>query len=155
MVLNSKSWYSLDMIKIIAGGKKSASWCQEACFEYEKRLRKPYDISWQIMDEEKLGRYLADWPFSAREFVICLDERGKNISSDEYSDLLEKAFLNSRDVVLLIGGAYGFDDATREKADFVWSFSKLVFPHMLARLMAVEQTYRAMQIARGGAYHHE
>ena len=143
------------MIKIIAGGKKHVSWCKEACFEYEKRLRKPFDISWQIMEEEKLNHYLTNWPFSAREFVICLDERGENISSDEYSSLLENAFVNGKEVVILIGGAYGFDDKVREKADFVWSFSKLVFPHMLARLMAVEQTYRAMQIARGGSYHHE
>jgi len=143
------------MIKIIAGGKKNVDWCAEACTEYEKRLRKPYDITWQVMDEEKLRHFLADWPFEASDFVICLDERGKNISSDEYSRLLEKAFVDGKEVIILIGGAYGFDDQTREKADFVWSFSKLVFPHMLARLMAVEQTYRAMQIARGGAYHHE
>ncbi|MBR3335667.1 MAG: 23S rRNA (pseudouridine(1915)-N(3))-methyltransferase RlmH, partial [Bacillus sp. (in: Bacteria)] len=142
------------MIKIIAGGKKNVDWCAEACTEYEKRLRKPYDITWQVMDEEKLRHFLADWPFEASDFVICLDERGENISSDEYSRLLEKAFVDGKEVIILIGGAYGFDDQTREKADFVWSFSKLVFPHMLARLMAVEQTYRAMQIARGGAYHH-
>ncbi|MBR3236381.1 23S rRNA (pseudouridine(1915)-N(3))-methyltransferase RlmH [Candidatus Saccharibacteria bacterium] len=143
------------MIKIVAGGKKNVPWCEEACSEYKKRLRKPYEITWQLMDEEKLGHFLADWPFSARDFVICLDERGQNISSDEYSRLLERAFVSGKNVIILIGGAYGFDPSVREKADFVWSFSKLVFPHMLARLMAVEQTYRAMQIARGGAYHHE
>ena len=101
------------MIKIIAGGKRSVSWCKEACFEYEKRLRKPYEISWQIMEEDKLQKYLASWPFSAREYVICLDERGKNISSGEYSNLLEKAFFNGKEVVILIGGAYGFDESVR------------------------------------------
>jgi 23S rRNA (pseudouridine1915-N3)-methyltransferase len=49
----------------------------------------------------------------------------------------------------------GFDDAIRTKSDFVWSFSKLVFPHMIARLIVVEQVYRAQEIARGGKYHHE
>ena len=148
-------WYNFGMIKIIAGGKKSTAWCAEACAEYEKRLRKPFDITWQLMDEEKLMRFLADWPFSHREDVICCDERGENISSDEYSKRLEKVFLDSREVVILIGGAYGFSEEVRKRADFVWSFSRLVFPHMIARLLVTEQTYRAQEIARGGKYHHE
>lgn len=142
------------MIRIICGGKKSVAWCQEACEEYEKRLRKPFEISWKFLEEEKLARKLADWPFSGREYVICCDERGLNISSDEFSQRLEKAFSSSREVVILIGGAYGFSDLARERADFVWSFSKLVFPHMIARLIVCEQIYRASQIATGGPYHH-
>ena len=142
------------MIKIIAGGKKSAEWCIEACAEYEKRMRKPFDISWEFVDEAKLMTRLANWPFSGREYVICCDERGKNISSGEYSQILNKAFISSKDVVILIGGAYGFDETIREKSDFVWSFSKLVFPHMIARLIVVEQTYRAASIALNHPYHH-
>ena len=110
---------------------------------------------WQFMEEEKLARYLTEWPFTGREYVICCDERGKNISSSEYSKLLEKAFLNGREVVILIGGAYGFDETVRERADFVWSFSRLVFPHQLFRAMVTEQVYRASQIAEGRPYHHE
>lgn len=143
------------MIKIIAGGKKNAGWAGEAISEYEKRLRKPYEVQWQFVEEEKLARWLADWPFGASQYVICCDERGENISSREYSERLEKAFLGSREVVILIGGAYGFSDSVRERADFVWSFSKLVFPHALARVIVAEQTYRAQEIARGGKYHHE
>ena len=148
-------WYNSGMIKIIAGGKKNTSWVMEACAEYEKRLRKPFDVSWVFMPEEKLDKYLTDWPFDGREYVICCDERGENISSNEYSQRLEKAFANGRDVVILIGGAYGFNEKVREKADFVWSFSKLVFPHMIARLITIEQVYRATQILNGGKYHHE
>ncbi|MBR3263707.1 23S rRNA (pseudouridine(1915)-N(3))-methyltransferase RlmH [Candidatus Saccharibacteria bacterium] len=142
------------MIKIIAGGKKNAGWVAEACAEYEKRLRKPFDVCWQFMEEEKLLRHLSEWPFK-NSFVICCDERGENISSPEFSDLVEKVFVGGKDVVILIGGAYGFDDLVREKADFVWSFSKLVFPHGLFRAMVVEQIYRASQIAEGRPYHHE
>ena len=87
--------------------------------------------------------------------MICCDERGKIISSGEYSDLLSRAFLDGREVVILIGGAYGFSDYVREKSDFVWSFSKLVFPHQLFRVMVTEQIYRAEQIAEGRPYHHE
>ena len=142
------------MIRIIAGGKKNAGWVLEACAEYEKRLRKPFDISWQFMEEEKLSKYLADWPFSGRDYVICCDERGENISSPEYSQRLNNAFVGGKDVVILIGGAYGFDQTVRERADFVWSFSKLVFPHQIFRVMVVEQIYRASEIMKGSGYHH-
>ena len=144
------------MIRIICGGKKNAGAFLEIIAEYEKRLRKPYEVKWEFYEEEKLMRRLADWPFDpVREYVICCDERGKNISSDEYSAILTGVFESGREVVILIGGAYGFDDFVREKADFVWSFSKLVFPHGIARVVAAEQVYRASQIAIGGPYHHE
>lgn len=150
------AWYNKGMIRIIAGGKKNTGWALEACAEYEKRLRKPYEIGWRFMEEEKLGRYLERWEFNpVREAVICCDERGENISSGEYSRYLTGAFESGKDVVILIGGAYGFAPEVREKADLVWSFSRLVFPHMLARVMVVEQTYRAAQIAEGRPYHHE
>ena len=143
------------MIRIIAGGKKNQSPFLEVINEYEKRLRKPFDVKWEFVEEEKLLKKLEKWPFSHDEFVICCDERGKNISSDEYSKILEKAFLQGREVVILIGGAYGFTDEIRTKAGFVWSFSKLVFPHMLARTLVTEQIYRAQEIIKGSKYHHE
>lgn len=144
------------MIRIIAGGKRNVGWCAEACAEYEKRLRKPWDITWEFLEEEKLARRLENWPFDrAREFVVCCDERGQNISSREYSEKIWRALSDGKDVVILIGGAYGFEPVVREKADFVWGFSRLVFPHMIARLVAVEQTYRAAEIVKGSNYHHE
>lgn len=144
------------MIRIICGGKKNTGAALEIISEYEKRLRKPFNVSWEFYDEEKLiSRLEKEWPFShTAQFVIVCDERGKIISSDEYSLLISKAFLDSREVVILIGGAYGFSDIIRGKADFVWSFSKLVFPHMLFRAMVAEQIYRAQEIHDGGKYHH-
>lgn len=143
------------MIKIIAGGKKSAGWVLEAQREYEKRLKKPFDIKWEIYEEEKLVKKLANWEFKPQELVILADERGANISSVELSEKLVRAFNASREVVVIIGGAFGVSEEVREKADFVWSFSRLVFPHMLMRVMMVEQIYRAQEIAHGGKYHHE
>jgi len=142
------------MIKIIAGGKKNSGWVAEACGEYEKRLKKPFDVAWSHYDEEKLAKFLEKWPFSGRDFVVLLDERGKNISSPELADKLERAFNSGREIVLIIGGAYGVSEEVRKRAGFVWSYSKLVFPHMLARVMAIEQIYRAQEISRGGKYHH-
>lgn len=143
------------MIRIIAGGKKNVGWAAEACAEYEKRLRKPFAVEWRFMEEARLAEYLAEWPFSGREYVVVLDERGENLSSPEFSERLMRAFETGREVVVLIGGAYGFDSLVRERADLVLSFSRLVFPHALARVMATEQIYRAQEIARGGKYHHE
>ena len=143
------------MIRLVCGGKKNSGAGLELISEYEKRLRKPYDLKWEFYEEEKLIAKLSEWPFErSREFVICCDERGKNISSDEYSEILSRVFVEGKEVVILIGGAYGFPDFVREKADFVWGFSKLVFPHIMARIITLEQTYRASQIAMGGKYHH-
>ena len=147
-------WYNLNMIKIIAGGKKNTEAYEELIPEYEKRLRKPYALEWRFMPEEKLDAYLIEWPFQNNELVICCDERGKNISSDEFSAYLSEAFLDAREVIILIGGAYGLSDEVRQRADLVLSFSKLVFPHRLARVMMVEQIYRAQEIAKGSGYHH-
>ena len=143
------------MIKIIAGGRKHLDWVNQAIFEYEKRLRKPFNIVWELVEEEKLGSMLERWPFTSQQFVVVLDERGKLLTSPEISEILSKQFVNSREVVLVIGGAFGVSEEMRARADLVWSFSKLVFPHQLMRVMLVEQIYRAGEIATGGKYHHQ
>lgn len=143
------------MIRIIAGGKKHPNWLLEPIAEYEKRLPKPYQITWEFIEEEKLHKKLATWPFDrAKHYVIVADERGENISSDAYSKKLQTALEQSKEVVILIGGAYGFDQVVRDHADFIWSFSNLIFPHLIARLIVTEQTYRAYEINRGSHYHH-
>ena len=143
------------MIKIIAGGRKHEDWVRVAVSEYEKRLKKPFDIKWELMEEEKLNRYLSDWNFTGNDYVILLDERGDNISSPELSRKLETAFNSSKNVIMIIGGAFGVSEEVRRRSNFVWSFSKLVFPHQLMRVMLAEQIYRAQEIAHGGKYHHE
>ena len=142
------------MIRIIAGGKKSSGWVLDGVEEYEKRLRRPFDVRWEIMEEDKLNSYLDKWPFTGNDYVILTDERGANISSIDLSDKLQKSFVSSKNVVIIIGGAFGVSQEVRNRADFVWSFSKLVFPHMLMRVMLMEQIYRASDIAAGGKYHH-
>lgn len=143
------------MIRIIAGGKKHEKWAEGIISEYEKRLLKPYNITWEFIEEEKLiKKFQTSWPFTGNDYVIICDERGENISSDEYSKKLQNALNSSKNVTILIGGAYGFPPEIREKADFLWSFSNLVFPHMIARLIVTEQTYRAEEIQKGSHYHH-
>lgn len=143
------------MIRIIAGGKKTTETYQELISEYEKRLRKPFNLEWQFMPEEKLDTYLTKWPFKDNDFIICCDERGQNISSPEFSQKLENTFNASQNVIILIGGAYGFSEEVRQKSNFVWSFSRLVFPHLISRLLVTEQIYRAQSISTGSHYHHQ
>lgn len=142
------------MITILAGGKKHPSWLAEATAEYEKRLKKPFQINWEFFEEEKLLKHLKNWPFTGRDYVILTDERGQNLSSPEFAKKLENLFINSKNIVIIIGGAYGFDAEIRAKADLLWSFSNLVFPHQIARLIVAEQIYRASEILAGSPYHH-
>lgn len=141
------------MIKIIAGGKKHASWLAEACVEYEKRLRKPFNIEWQFVDEEKLPERVTK--LDREDFVVLLDEHGKIFSSPELSNLLRNPLENGRDVVLVIGGAFGhFPPEMVQRANLIWSLSNLVFPHQICRLIIAEQIYRAQEIYLGHSYHH-
>lgn len=88
--------------------------------------------------------------------LILLDERGKELTSREFSVVLEK-FANDgiRTLVFAIGGPYGFAQAVYDRADSLLSLSKMTFPHELARLVFAEQLYRAGTIRRGEPYHHD
>lgn len=143
------------MIHIIAGGRKHLDWVNIAVSEYQKRLKKPFNIEWELIEEEKLNQYLTKWPFSGQQYVILLDERGRNLSSPELSGILSQQFVNSREVVIIIGGAFGVSEEIRQKSNLVWSLSRLVFPHQLVRAILAEQVYRAQEIWNGGKYHHK
>lgn len=150
-------------MKIIAIGKKHEKWVLKGIELFEKRIKKPFNLSWDILPhsnfaeekarEEETQRILAKIKLS--DFVILLDERGKNISSPELAKMLSNGFVNSQNFVIVIGGAFGVSEELRQRANFVWSLSKLVFPHQIVRLILVEQIYRAQEISSGGKYHHE
>ena len=88
------------------------------------------------------------------DHVVLLDERGKNLSSPEVANHLQTQFSGGRSVVLIIGGAYGVNQALTSRANLTWSLSRLVFPHQLVRLILAEQIYRAQEISGGRPYHH-
>lgn len=150
-------------IKIIAIGKKHEDWVQGGIGRYQKRLKRPFEISWTLLPhsaregiaarQDESERILTRLDASA--FVILLDERGKLVDSPTLSKLLLSPLEQSKEVVVIIGGAYGVDDTIHKRADMVWSLSPLVFPHQLVRLILAEQLYRAQEIARGNPYHHE
>lgn len=140
------------MIKVIAGGRKSRGWVAEGCAEYEKRLSRYWGLEWRYVDDDKVDDAVVR--LSADVFVILLDERGENISSVELSEMLVGHINSSREIVVVIGGAFGVSEETRRRANFVWSLSRLVFPHEIVRVLLAEQIYRAEQIALGRPYHH-
>jgi len=87
--------------------------------------------------------------------VLLLDEHGREYRSIEFADFLQRKMSSGRDLVLVIGGPYGFSPAVYQRANGKISFSQMTFSHQMIRLMAIEQIYRAMTILRGEPYHHE
>jgi 23S rRNA (pseudouridine1915-N3)-methyltransferase len=149
-------------IRIIAVGKKHESWVSEGIERYQKRLKRPFDVEWVLLPhsakqdlaarQDESQRILSR--LTDREFVVLLDERGVLLDSPSLSRTLLTPLEQSRDVTLIIGGAYGVDQTIHDRADIVWSLSPLVFPHQMVRLLLTEQLYRGQEIAAGNPYHH-
>ena len=86
-----------------------------------------------------------------RGWVVILDERGNNITSVEFAQKMKTC---DRKIVLVIGGAFGFTDEVRKRADYLLALSKFTVTHEMARLILIEQLYRACTIIAGKKYHH-
>jgi len=90
------------------------------------------------------------------DYTILLDERGKELSTLEFSGIFEKMFfLPKKRIVFIIGGPWGFSNEVYARADYKMSLSKMTFPHQLVRLLFLEQLYRVFTIIKGEPYHHE
>ncbi len=90
------------------------------------------------------------------DFVVLLDEKGKEIRTVEFSEWFEKIFmLPKKRIVFVIGGPWGFSEDMYIRADIKIALSKMTFPHQLVRLLFLEQLYRAFTITKGEPYHHE
>lgn len=149
------------MITVIAIGKKHEAWLADGIERYEKRLSVPFNLSWILLtnspqkDAGAIKNESRDILAKLKpdDFVILLDERGKMLDSPTLSKALVAPLEQSKNVVIIIGGAYGVGGEVRGRADIVWSLSPLVFPHQLVRLILVEQLYRAQTIHQGLPYH--
>lgn len=90
------------------------------------------------------------------DFVVLLDEKGKEFRTAEFAEWLEKKFADSgKRIVFVIGGAWGFSEEVYSRADLRLSLSKMTFPHQLVRLLFAEQLYRVLTIIKGEPYHHD
>lgn len=90
------------------------------------------------------------------DYVVLLDERGKEMRTVEFARWMEKMFiLPTKRIVFVIGGPWGFSDEVYERAGSKMALSKLTFPHQLVRLLFIEQLYRIFTVIKGEPYHHE
>ena len=93
---------------------------------------------------------------SGDDYIILLDERGKEFRTVEFASFIEKLFLTSgKRIVFIVGGPWGFSEEVYSRADFRISLSKMTFPHQLVRVLFLEQLYRSFTIIKGEPYHHE
>ena len=106
----------------------------------------------QIKTQE--GNEILRWLTPSAD-VWLLDEHGREFRSIEFADFLQKKMSTGKDLVLVIGGAYGFSPSVYQRANGKLSLSQMTFSHQMIRLMAIEQVYRAMTILRNEPYHHE
>ena len=112
----------------------------------------------EVEDKKNLGMaaeaVLLERAIPAGALIATLDERGRVLSSPEFAEMLAGwRDVGRQDVAFVIGGADGIDPSLRAKAGFSLSFGRMVWPHMLVRVMLAEQLYRAATILGGGPYH--
>ena len=154
-------------IELISVGKPHDKHLKEAIEDFTGRIKKYFVVDWKIISTPKNAAVLHENDLKKAEaesilqqindddYLVLLDEKGKNISSIELANFMQqRANSSCRKLIFLIGGAFGVDEKINLRANFIWSFSKLVFPHMLVRLILAEQVYRACSILRNEKYHH-
>jgi 23S rRNA (pseudouridine1915-N3)-methyltransferase len=148
-------------------GKTEGTEIQSLMDEYSGRIARYFPFSVEPLDNRKLiktsdelrlreeeSRLLLG-KIDTNDILVLLDERGKQYDSPGFSEYLKGVFSGGRKrLVFSSGGAYGFSDEARKRADTVISLSRMVFPHQLVRVIFLEQLYRAANIMHGGSYHH-
>ena len=112
------------------------------------------------VEDKRGGGMAAEAPLLARAIpdgaaLVVLDERGQMLDSPEFARKIAARRDQARDIAFVIGGADGIDPGLRDRADLAISFGRMVWPHMLARVMLAEQIYRATTILSGSPYHRE
>jgi 23S rRNA (pseudouridine1915-N3)-methyltransferase len=138
---------------LLFGGKEKADFFQKGIDEYVSRIRK--SLATEIHPAKKEGeisRFLDALPGGS--YLIGLAEGGRSFTSETFAGFLHKLMeRGTKEVVFLIGGADGFGLGWRERCDTICSLSSLTFSHQLARLVLVEQVYRALSIIHNRPYH--
>jgi 23S rRNA (pseudouridine1915-N3)-methyltransferase len=143
-------------IAIWSVGKANEAYIKEGVDQFTKRIGHYYPLEWQLIMPSKLTDPSQIKALTPTDVLILLDEKGKMLSSPALAKLIQqKANQSAQKLVFLIGGAYGVAEEIKARAQFTWSISELVFPHMLVRLILAEQIYRACSILANEKYHHE
>lgn len=148
-------------IRIIAVGQLKDGPESDLLHKYIKRLQWKIDIQQVVVKKKLQGAELkqaeADLIFSCLPPhlpLIVLDERGKNLTSQQFADYLQKLpLMGHSEAAFCIGGAEGLCEKIRSRAQLIISFGSMTWPHMLIRTLLIEQLYRAQQIILGHPYH--
>lgn len=150
------------MIKIITVGTIKEKFLKEAIEEYEKRIKKYTSINIiEVKDEglvepskaiqlecEKIKKHI-----SPKDYVITLEIKGKQYTSEEFSNKIDNILIENSNITFIIGGSYGLSTEITNRSKIHLSFSKMTFPHQLFRLILLEQIYRAYKIINNETYH--
>jgi 23S rRNA (pseudouridine1915-N3)-methyltransferase len=154
-------------IQLWSIGKEHEPYVKMGVDDFTRRIGRYYPVEWRVIAPPKNAATLSVPDLKKKEgeivlaalekenWLVALDERGKEMSSEDLARFLQaRANYGNKQLVFLIGGIYGLDEAVLKKADRIWSLSLLTFPHQLVRLLLAEQLYRACSILRNEKYHH-
>lgn len=155
-------------IELAVIGKSSIGYLKQGIDEYIKRLKHYVPFEIKYIDDIKNTKNISEDQQKRTEgakilslldksdFVVLLDEHGKEYTSIQYSSYIQKRMLSgAKKVVFVIGGPYGFSQEVYDRANDKISFSKMTFNHEMIRLIFTEQLYRAYTIINHEPYHHE
>ena len=154
-------------IVLLTVGKTDVKWVKEGLDLYVSRLRHYVSFDLKEIPQLKNVSALSREQIREREGelilkalrpsdeVVLLDEHGREFRSLEFAKYLEGKTLQGRNIVFVVGGAYGFSEAVYARCDGKISLSKMTFSHQMVRTVFAEQLYRAFTIIKGEPYHHE
>jgi len=154
-------------VKLLMVGKTVQQFISSGFENYQQRMVHYIPFEYKVISELKKTKNLSENQQKIKEgeliinqiqpadFVVLLDENGKELSSIGFARWMEKLMINGmKDVVFVVGGAYGFSEQVYKRCNFKMSLSKMTFSHQMVRLIFIEQLYRAMTIIKGEPYHH-
>lgn len=156
-------------INIICVGKLKEDYLKDALNEYSKRLSKYCNLNITELQDEKLPNKINDsiitdiknkecnkiiQAIKKDSYIICLDLKGKEFSSEEFSKKIDDIALNENShITFIIGGTLGLNEEILKLSNEKICFSKMTFPHQLIRVFLLEQLFRAFKISKGETYH--
>ena len=150
--------------KIVSVTHKPSDWEKNALEFYSKQLPRNFNLAFAEVKPNASKSFSPDAILKAesieilkhinnQSYVILWDRKGKSISSKSFAELLQSTINQAKDLILIIGGAFGSSEAIFNRSDIVLSASEFTFPHRLFKVLLVEQIFRATAINRNHPYH--
>ncbi len=155
-------------ISLLVIGKTNSSYLAQGIEEYVKRVSHYVPFELKVLPDIKTSKAMTQERQKELEgqamlaavqpgdYVVLLDERGKEMTSRQFAQYIDKKMVMlPKSLIFIIGGPYGFSQDVYSRANELLSLSKMTFSHEMVRLFITEQIYRAMTILRGEPYHHD